>query len=241
MANPTTNTISDVNDVRDCIVDNDTAPVTIVTSNDDETIDDGNSSSGGSFAESPADHVFRAMVCRGDDVLCGDGRVMVPTTTQSTTMSQSQHTKTSSIMDADVLAAEPDDPAGSSSTSAIYEQQPAHEDDNDDDDDDRSSSLMYEFEIGSDGIVGATTTSNCEPPAMSGTTQIVSVGEAAAATKGLVGSQANVGLDDVLEPSIRVLDAMVTEMDPIEQEFTDAENYVLESGEISADSNGEFK
>lgn len=40
-----------------------------------------------------------------------------------------------------------------------------------------------------------------------------------------------------LEPTIQNLDPM--EDDPIEQKFTDAENYVLESGEISADSGGE--
>lgn len=39
-----------------------------------------------------------------------------------------------------------------------------------------------------------------------------------------------------LEPTIQNLDPM--EDDPIEQKFTDAENYVLESGEISADSGG---
>lgn len=42
-----------------------------------------------------------------------------------------------------------------------------------------------------------------------------------------------------LEPTIQNLDPM--EDDPIEQKFTDAENYVLESGEISADSGGKWK
>lgn len=42
-----------------------------------------------------------------------------------------------------------------------------------------------------------------------------------------------------LEPTIQNLDPM--EDDPIEQKFTDAENYVLESGEISADSGGIMK
>lgn len=41
-----------------------------------------------------------------------------------------------------------------------------------------------------------------------------------------------------LEPTIQNLDPM--EDDPIEQKFTDAENYVLESGEISADSGGKW-
>lgn len=42
-----------------------------------------------------------------------------------------------------------------------------------------------------------------------------------------------------LEPTIQNLEPL--EDDPIEQKFTDAENYVLESGEISADSGGKFK
>lgn len=42
---------------------------------------------------------------------------------------------------------------------------------------------------------------------------------------------------EALEPTIQNLDGLV-EDDPIEQKFTDAENYVLESGEISADSGG---
>lgn len=42
-----------------------------------------------------------------------------------------------------------------------------------------------------------------------------------------------------LEPTIQNLDPM--EDDPIEQKFTDAENYVLESGEISADSAGKWR
>ena len=41
-----------------------------------------------------------------------------------------------------------------------------------------------------------------------------------------------------LEPTIQNLEPL--EDDPIEQKFTDAENYVLESGEISADSGGNF-
>lgn len=43
-----------------------------------------------------------------------------------------------------------------------------------------------------------------------------------------------------LEPTIQNLAGLV-EDDPIEQKFTDAENYVLESGEISADSEGLYK
>lgn len=42
-----------------------------------------------------------------------------------------------------------------------------------------------------------------------------------------------------LEPTIQNLEPM--EDDPIEQKFTDAENYVLESGEISADSGGKWQ
>lgn len=41
-----------------------------------------------------------------------------------------------------------------------------------------------------------------------------------------------------LEPSIQNLEPL--EDDPIEQKFTDAENYVLESGEISRDSGGSY-
>lgn len=41
-----------------------------------------------------------------------------------------------------------------------------------------------------------------------------------------------------LEPTIQNLEPI--EDDPIEQKFTDAENYVLESGEISGDSGGKF-
>lgn len=57
-------------------------------------------------------------------------------------------------------------------------------------------------------------------------------------------SHSNVALTDCnedgveeLEPSIQNLPGVV-EDDPIEQKFTDAENYLLESGEISADSGG---
>lgn len=41
-----------------------------------------------------------------------------------------------------------------------------------------------------------------------------------------------------LEPTIQNLELL--EDDPIEQKFTDAENYVLESGEISGDSAGKY-
>lgn len=57
-------------------------------------------------------------------------------------------------------------------------------------------------------------------------------------------SRSNIALTDCnedgveeLEPSIQNLPGVV-EDDPIEQKFTDAENYLLESGEISADSGG---
>lgn len=50
-------------------------------------------------------------------------------------------------------------------------------------------------------------------------------------------NSADTGVEE-LEPTIQNLQTL--EDDPIEQKFTDAENYVLESGEISGDSGGKF-
>lgn len=50
-------------------------------------------------------------------------------------------------------------------------------------------------------------------------------------------NSADTGVEE-LEPTIQNLEPL--EDDPIEQKFTDAENYVLESGEISGDSGGEY-
>lgn len=152
------------------------------------------------IAESPADHVFRAMVCHGDDVLCGDGSV----------------------------TAHPDLVAEPSKSNMFYDR-----------DFDNGAETA---DIAASDVINDTTTVNADDELSN------AAGEDESVDLTMSEDQCDGGIDSAvveaaveeLEPSIQSLDPLV-ELDPIEQEFNDAENYVLESGEISADSVGKLQ
>lgn len=149
------------------------------------------------YTESPADHVFRAMVCRGDDVLCGDNSVIAPHPEMAEEPLKSN------------LFYNPTYPSYVSGMSTPVENLPSN-------------------------LLESTNEepTHVEPPNHIGLSRVDNQ------CAGSVVAAVDAATVEELEPSIQSLDPLV-ELDPIEQEFNDAENYVLESGEISTDSVGE--
>lgn len=192
------------------------------------------------LAESAADHVFRAMVCHGDDVLCGDGTLTtidqedeVAPAAKPSSVDCSIYGQSSCSYNEPPTTITLDDspPPVVRSTSPPHPPPPPPPTEEDEPNRDRTADVVViisddrsmeevEEQDQCDGVPPGPETNDPEqmehddePPGL----------EAA--------------VEEELEPSIQNL---VELMDPIEQEeFNDAENYVLESGEISADSGGE--
>lgn len=188
-----------------------------------------------SFAESAADHVFRAMVCHGDDVLCGDGNLT------------SVHHDPEEPSKSAVLYSQAYDAAQTTATITIDDSQPPTA--LGELGDDRSAATLSAVAVTNDDLLFTTGLPPAEAPDQCDGIRrqpapVANDDDARAATSEeeamavVDNDEDDVAVEaavEELEPSIQSL----VELDPIEQEFNDAENYVLESGEISADSVGE--